>query len=319
MKKRYLGILAGLILCLCVTACGKNSEKTEGKDTIKDAVLMAVGDETVSGQEAMVYLYLLRQQYEVGMGEGVWSYSLGEEMTIEDYAKEAVISNLTQLKVICQQAVSEGITLDEGEAYEAQRAARRLLENATEEDKERFRLEEAVIAKAYEDNVLAAKFFDAATAEVNTNISNEDARQITVQYVYVSTEGMIEAQKEEKKEKAKKLLKEAKKATSFLSFAASNSDSEETQITFGNADMPEDFGQAAMELKTGELSSVIEGEKGYYILYCITDYNEDATLAKKEAMIEEERDRLFREKYAEWTEDYKVVISEALWDEMRMR
>lgn len=317
MRKKSLFIMAALLLCLVLAGCAGKKEKEEDKEgDIKGAILMAVGEEAVSCQEAMAYLYLLKRQYESGMGEGIWSFQIGEDKTLEDYAKESVISNLTQLKIICQQAQEEGISLSEEESYEAAQAARQLLKTVKEEDIGRFELTEDTLTTVYADNALAAKFFDAATAQVDTNISDEEAKQITIQYVAVITNGTDG--KEKAKERAEKLRKEAKKASSFLNFASSNSDLEEVEQTFGKADMPEEFGQAAMELEKGELSSVIEGKKGYYILYCITDYNEDATAAKKEEIIDKSRDQMFREKYEEWSKKYKVVVSSALWDEFSL-
>lgn len=320
MKKWKKYLMLSLLVCLALTGCGKGKEektdeKTEEADVVKDAVFMAVGGETVYGKEAMSYLYLLKRQYETSLGEGVWSLGIEEGESFSDYAKEAAITNLTQLKIICQQAKKEGISLDEEELYEAGKTARELLEAASEEDREKFGLTEEILTGIYADNTLAAKFFDVTTGEVDTNISDEEARQVTIQYASVLTEGLDEEHKKKAKKEAKKLLSDAKEASSFLNFASSNSDSETVELTFGKEDMPEEFGAEAMGMKTGEISPLIEGKKGYYILYCISDFNEDATTAKKEALIDERRDKLFREKYKEWSKDYKVVVSTALWEE----
>lgn len=314
MKRWTLFWMVGLLACCLLAGCGKEKKKETPADKA-DEVLMAVGEEAVSCQEAMAYLYLLKRQYESGMGEGIWSFEVEPGKTFEDYAKEEVVSNLTQLKIICQEAAVEEVSLEEEEVYEARQAAKQLLKSAKEEDVGRFELAEDTLARVYEDNALATKFFDVATAEVDTNISDEEARQVTIQYLLVSTDKMSKKQKKAAKQQAEKLRSQAKKASSFLSFASSNSDLEEVELSFGKEDMPE-FGEAAMELKTGELSSLVEGEKGYYILHCVTDFDEDATRAKKEAMIEEKRDALFRERYKEWSGKYKTVVSASLWDEV---
>lgn len=317
MRRWWILSVTALFLCLALTGCGKEKEDTkDAEDNKKNVVLMAVGEETVSAQEAEIYLYFLKQQYELGMGEDIWDFQIKEGETMEDYAKEAVTSHLIQLKIICQEAAKAEISLDEEESYQAGRAAQKLLEAASPEDIERFHLDEEVAAAAYEDNALAAKYFDVATAEVDTNISDEEARQVRIQYISVMTEGLDAKQKKDAKKEVKDLYKRAKETSSFLSLASSNSDSEEVELVFGKEDMPAEFGQEAMKLKTGELSPIIEGEKGYYILYCITDFDEDATLDKKEAVIEAERDKLFREKYTEWSGNYKTVVSTALWDEV---
>ena len=104
--------------------------------------------------------------------------------------------------------------------------------------------------------------------------------------------------------------------TSFYAFAETNTDAKEVEITFGKNNMPEDFGEAAMALKTDQMSQLITGKNGYYIIYCVNDFDEDATMAKKEAIIAERKDELFRQKYLEWSERIKLVISTAVWDAM---
>ncbi len=335
-KKRSIAGVLLLLFLLALTACGKKEnvnreeaekqeetkeetgEENEGADPFMDAVLMAVGEKNVSGREAMAYLYFLKRQYETGLGKEVWSLQIEDSEKFEDYAKQEVVDNLTQLKIICQQAEKEGISLDEEERYEAGKAAKALLSEASEEDIRRFGLDEECLTEIYKDNTLASKVFDVVTAQVDTNISDEDARQITIQYVMVSTKDMDEQEKLKARKKANKLKKEAKKTESFLNFASSNSDAAEVEMTFGWDNLPEEFGDAAMELKTGDISEVIEGNSGYYILYCISDFDEEATAAKKEALIEAERDRIFRERYTDWSENYTVVFSTTLWDEVSL-
>ena len=53
--------------------------------------------------------------------------------------------------------------------------------------------------------------------------------------------------------------------------------------------------EAAFALKTGEISNIIEASDGYYIIYCVDDYNEDATLEKKEEVIDERQSEKFIE------------------------
>ena len=50
-----------------------------------------------------------------------------------------------------------------------------------------------------------------------------------------------------------------------------------------------------LKMKTGQMSRVIEAENGYYVLYCVSDFDEEATRQKKEEMIEEEQEDVFSE------------------------
>lgn len=319
-------------LLLSFTACG--SEKEEGGNPVNgntkelaEGVLMVVGNESVTYEEAFAYIYMLKQQYEPAMGKNIWDFQVEEGVTFETYAKDQIVDELTQVKIICQQGEKLGIELDEDEIWEAKNMAARFMETVSEEDAAEYRLTEEQMADVYEDHILAEKVYEITTNEVDTNISDEEAKQITVQYLMVMTEGtdengnqvhMNEEEKKQAKKKAKALYKEALQLDgSFCSFADANTDAEEVEVTFGKSDMPEDFGEAAMALKSEEMSQLITGKKGYYIVYCVSDYDEEATLAKKEKIISEEQDELFRQKYTEWSEKYKLIISTALWDEIK--
>ena len=68
---------------------------------------------------------------------------------------------------------------------------------------------------------------------------------------------------------------------------------------------------AALALKKGEVSSVVEGTQGYYIIYCVNDMEEDATQARKEVIIAKRQNRPFPNI---WLNKCDVNISEDFWD-----
>ncbi|NMB42769.1 MAG: peptidyl-prolyl cis-trans isomerase, partial [Clostridiales bacterium] len=63
-------------------------------------------------------------------------------------------------------------------------------------------------------------------------------------------------------------------------------------------------------------SNIIESEDGYLILYCVDDYNEDATLAKKEEIIDDRQMNLFEELFETWQKDVKIELNKDVWDEI---
>ncbi len=328
-RKMRIGLLTVLLL-FSLTACNDGEDSIVNKKGTKKeqakSALMVVGNESVSYEEAFAYIYMLKQQYEPGMGENIWDFQVEEGVTFEEYAKEKIVDELTQLKIICQEAEKLEIALDEDEIQEAKNMASDFMATVSEEDAHEYYLTEERMASVYEDHILAEKVYEIATNEVDTNIPDEEAKQITVQYLAVMTNRIdkngnkVEMTAEEKKQakkRAKTLYKEALDLdSSFYAFADANSDAKEVEITFGKNNMPEDFGEAAMELKSEKMSKLITGENGYYIIYCVSDYDEDATLAKKEEIISSKQDELFRQKYAEWSKGYKLIISTALWNEI---
>ena len=68
-------------------------------------------------------------------------------------------------------------------------------------------------------------------------------------------------------------------------------------------------------MQTGEISEVIEGEQGYYILYCVNQEDEEATRQRKEEIIQERQTAMFMDKYSQWMQGKKVDINQSFWNE----
>jgi foldase protein PrsA len=124
---------------------------------------------------------------------------------------------------------------------------------------------------------------------------------------------LSEQMKAKEYKKVKKLFKEAVKADDFYAFAKANTESSDVEYIFGKGDMPEAFEKVAFSLKSGELSQIVETEEGYHIIYCVSDYDEDATLEKKEEMIEKRQDQYFQSLYKSWAKDYKTNVNDKIW------
>lgn len=332
MKNRRKGmvfILLSLLLASSLSACKSSDKKAEDTKVIeekqKETILMAVGEEEVSMEEAKVYAYFLKHQYEKSIGDVIWSYKL-DGKDFETYAKKEMQSLLTQIKITKQEAKKQGIELIEDEIEEARSYALDYLAGAEEADKEAYGLTESILTQIYGENILANKVFEISTNDVDTNISDDEVKQITIQYLMVMTKGtdlngvLVDMNQEEKKQakiKAKKLLKEAKEVTDFAEFARVNTDVKEVEQTFSKIDAPKGLEEISFQLKSGEFSSLAEAEDGYYIIYCVNDDNEDATAQRKEELIRERQMASFEEKFTQWSTNYGIVVSTTLWDKIK--
>ncbi len=298
----------------------------QGLDIKTDATILTIGDQKVPYNEVMVYVLMVKQLYEPNFTDVIWEYQLNTGSTFGEMAREEVLNQIIQLKVMTQKAKDLGTELTDDELIEIENYANDYIAGITKEDQTLYGITYDTVFEVCKDNYLAEKVFDVATMDVDSNISDEEAKQVTVYQIQVSTvstdkNGNVIALSEEEKEtalkKAKKLLKKVKKEEDFYSFASSNSDDPQIEYTVGQGDKSTAYIDAAFALKEGKISKVIEDDTGYYILYCVDEFNEDATAQKKEDMISTRQDEAFQKMYKEWLADFKVKIKQEIWEQIK--
>jgi foldase protein PrsA len=305
-----------------------NEEQTNAGELIA-----LVGDIRVYYNEAMVYLKSAQENYEIDYSKEIWDVDIfGDGYSFDEYIKDEVLKQIIQLKVIRDKANQEGIILTDEERAEASAYADEHFTGLSDADRDNYLVTRELLEKVYSDNILAEKVFETLTIDVDTNVPDINAQQITVQHILVySTELNEEGDrvslslelKNKALDKVNALLDKARTGEDFYTLAETNSEDEIIEYTFGRGEGPERFSdtfeQAAFNLKTGETSSLITTKYGWHIIYCVTDFNEEATIRVKEAVIEDRRTKLFADYYSRWSADYDVVINSEAWDAISLK
>lgn len=322
-------LMAGLVCGFMGGCVGSQKIKSSigalDNGTITDSsVVVNIGKEGVRYSEILGYCYLLKKQYEDSFGQQLWDYSIADDKTIGDEAKEEILNMVTELKVISSRAKAEKVSLTADEKDEAIQQAEKILRAATKKEKEKYSLTTQSLLEIFESNFLANKMFYIATDDADTEVTDEEARQADIQYLFLRTSGenadgtaMTLGQDEAKAvfKRAKKLLEEAEETEDFQTFAMKNTEVDRTELILDREStaLPSEVVSEAMELKTGEVSGLIEAEDGYYILYCVNEQDEDATYQKKEDIIARRQEEMFKEKYADWLGNSEISISKSFW------
>lgn len=331
MRKRKMilpGLLAGVMAGMLLTGCtlGKKDNKLETGEISNDSVVMLVGGESVRLTEIKTYCYFLKCQYEDSFGEELWEYPVSSTETIGDKAKQEIVNMITQLKVIHATALEQGVSLTAEEQDQALQQAEELVGNATKKDKKKYSLTVQEVSEIYQENALANKMFYIATDDASTNVSDEEARQVSLQYLEIITNGtdssgnniqMNAQEKVEALERARNLREEVPDGQDFLAYAQLNTDAAQAEITIGREtdQLEHKAVVAAFSLRTGEISDVIQGDQGYYILYCVSEQNEEAADQRKEEIIEQRQNEMFMKKYNEWMKGKDVDINQSFWND----
>jgi len=311
----------------------KSDKQQVTEDTSAGELIALIGDIRVYYNEAMVYLKSAQETYETEYGKDIWNVDIfGDGKTFGEHIKDEVIKQITQIKVIRDKAEQMGITLTDEEKADAASYAAEHFAGLSDADIDRYLVTRDLLEQVYSENLLAEKVFETLTIDVDTNVSDYESRQITVQHILIygtelDNEGNRKPLSFEQREKAYQkvisLLERARSGEDFYSLAEANSEDEVIEYTFGRGTGPEEFSntfeQAAFNLKTGEISDIITTDYGWHIIYCVTDFNEDATTEVKEKIIEERRTKLFAELYEQWSSDYDVVINSEVWDAISLK
>ena len=332
-RKKAVALGLSILLAFSAAGCGDNGKTKdteqatssyETKDMKLDTNVMAVGEAEITLNEMLFYVYQLKAAYDGSLTSKVWKFNYEGGKEVEDYAKEQMIQEIAQVKIICQQAKKEGVTLTEEESNEAKVEAEAYVESLPESAKE-FNLTKELVTQIYQEHSLAKKMYDVVAGTIDTNISDDEAKQVTIQYIHIMTSGidrngnevnLTDEEKQNAKKRAARLLEEAIDAEDFGNFAQNNSDEETTEMTFSKTTGEKEFVEQAFSLAKGELSEVIETENGYYILYCKEPYDEAKTVEYKENVLLEREKEAFQKAYKGWKDQYKTVVSETLMDQI---
>ena len=225
MRKKWIstGIII-MIVCLVFAGCGSSSEESTEENSKQEraaavskgnlkptSTVVAVGKTEVSYAEYMVYSYLLKSQYEDVFTDQVWSYHLGDQMTIGMEALEEIVRMITEMKIIANEAEKQEVVLAVEEKEEVESRTAAFLEAVSDDFINEYGITENIVNTVYHDNEIARKMYDIITGTLTDTITQEMARRVQVTYLFLNTKGMDEKEKKGSARTAASFLNTAKK------------------------------------------------------------------------------------------------------------
>lgn len=277
--------------------------------------------------EAMVYLVNTKNRYESVYGREIWNVSL-DGVTLEENIKETVLAQLAQQKTMNLLARQNGVALSEEEEARVMQAAETYFQSLSEEEKSALQITVKDVDELYREYALARKVYQYIIKDINPEISDDEARTITVQYIYFRTcilDGTgkkIEYSEEEKQEilrKAEEVRFQLKnEEADFEELILKYSDSEEGTCSFGKGEKDQAFEDAAFNLETDEISDIVETPEGYYLIKCISTFNRTETDANKVKIVEKRREEVFGQEYEDFVAALTRNLNEDLWQSVSL-
>lgn len=273
--------------------------------------------------EVMVYLTNTQDQYENAFGSQIWQTNLGD-VSLEDNIKETVLAQLAQIKTMNLLAQRHGVQLDEEELALTEEAADTYYSSLNQTEREVMQVDREVIARLYAEFALANKVYEYIIKDINPEISDDEARTITVQHILIRTyvqDGTgkkIEFSDKDKKEayeRAAEILALAREeGADFEDLVLNYSEGDKGNYSFGKGETDPAFEEAAFNLGKGEISDIIETRYGYHIIKCINTFNREETDANKIKIVEKRKEEVFGQEYDAFVSTLTRTINQSLWD-----
>lgn len=322
--KRKMCVFSGIsMLFLLLAGCGSGFADTKVVLTTgfdKDEIFRI---ETISCTlpEIMVYLTNTQNQYEGVYGSEIWETDL-KGVTLEENVKDTVLAKIAQIKAMNLLAEKYSVTLSEGELAQVDEATKAYFSSLNETEISRMGITESTVETLYAEYALADKVYHYIIKDINPEISDDEARTITVQHILIKTytvdgEGnRVSYSKEEKAdayERAEGVLAEARAEEDFDHLVAEYNEDTKSIYSFGKGEMNQAFEDAAFDLGNGEISGIVETEYGYHIIRCLNTFNREETDANKVKIVEQRREEVFGEEYDAFVDSLTKNLNEELW------
>ena len=293
MKKRaVILLLAGLLAAGSLTGCGS----LEDSD-----VVATVNDTDITAGVANFLARYTQAQYETYyagyMGDDMWSGEGEDGETYQDTVKDSILESLENMYLMEQHMDEYEVSLSDEEKNAIKEAASEFDSANGLSEKEKVSGSTDNVERVLELLTIQKKVQDAIEAGADTEVSDEEAAQKSMQYVvfpFTTTDeegNSVDLTDEEKAE-----LK-----TTAESFAAGAA---------GAADF------AADALDDGETTGLVEGDNGYYVARVTSLLDREATDAKKQEIVSQRQQELLDDTIDGWREDADIEVHEKVWDKV---
>lgn len=274
-----------------------------------------IGSERADKTEYLLYLTNIANKYQQVYGEEFWSLKEEDGTTMLDKCKNLALAQLSQVKAMKLLAEQNEIVLTEEEKSLVQTAAGQYLATLSAAEKEVLELEKAdAVVQMYSEKLLADKLYTYLIRDVNPEISDDEARIITVQHILLKTYTMDDSGNREELdaasvakllEKAEEIQKEAAAGENFESLISKYNEDTKSTYSFGKGDMEEAFEEAAYSLAKDEISEVVRTSHGFHIIKCISTLDREQTDLNKIKLLVSRKQEVFGDTYNQFASELK--------------
>lgn len=325
LRKRAGAFASAVLLISALCGCGHGSDIGTkvvlttgfGKDEV-----FRIETSKCTLPEIMVYLTNIQNRYESVYGPRIWETS-ADGVTLEQNVKDIALAQIARIKTMDLMAEQYGVELSDGEKAQVENAAGAYYASLNDTEIASMGVTEETIGDLYAEFALAEKVYQYTIKDINPEISDDEARTITVQHILFKTYALdgtgkkieyTERAKKEAYQNACDVLELAREGEDFDELIRRYSEDDKSTYSFGKGEMDKAFETAAFNLGKDEISDVVETEFGYHIIKCISTFDKEETDANKIKIVDERRAEAFGQEYDAYVETLTRNLNEELWD-----
>ncbi len=319
MKKRILMlVLAGMLSVASLAGCSSFKE---------DEVVATVGDEKITADIANFYARYVQAQYETYysayLGENMWNSEASEGKTYEESVKDSLLEGLENMLLMEAHMEEYGVSLSDEEKKVVEDAAKKFDEANALEDKEKVSGSSDTVKRVMTLMAIQQKMQDKIEEEADTEVSDEEAAQKSMQFVTFSyktededgnSRDMTDEEKKEVEKKAKEFAKGAEEAEDFEAYAK-DQELEAQKATFDSdsSNPAEEVVKAADKLEEGEVTDVIKTDGGCYVARLTSLLDREATDARKDTIVSERKQKVYDDVCEKWRKEVDISVDKEVW------
>lgn len=331
-KKTAVVVMAGIMAAGMLTGCGE--KKLDGSKTVAtvDGTKIPLGVVSLSVREGQMQTEAMYRSYMGGSDFDIWDTEAEKGKTYGEQAVEESLKDVELMYIMKAKAADYDVELTDEDEKAIAEAAASFIEANSEETIADLAVTEDQVKTYLELQTYKQKIHDPIIADVDKNVSDEEAQQSSFEYVSVSTADLSDDEIKEKKEDAQKILdglkadpdgdfsKIAKSVDDSYSSLSGTFDANETSEDEDTDDedadedsssysgtYPEEVIDVLRTLDDGEVASdIIETDTAYYVVKLDKKDDEEATETKKESIISTREQTLYTDTTEKWLDDADI-------------
>lgn len=318
-KRTAVAALTGVMAAGMLTGCGEKA--LDGTQTVAtvDGTEISLGVVSFAARWSQAQTEAMYRSFMGDTDIAIWDTDSDDGMTYGEQAVQQTLEDIELMYIMKSKAADYDVEITEEDETSIADAVADFMEANSEEAIADLAVTEDQIKTYLELLTYRSRMYDPIIADVDTEVSDEEAQQSSFEYVSISTADLEEEEIEEKKADAQKILDALNEDPEgdFSEIAKEVGDSYTSLTGTFDANLEEDeeetssYPEAVMEvvrtLDDGEIGEeVIDTGSAYYVVRMKNVNDEDATETKKETIVSTRKSDLYTETTEAWMDEAEI-------------